>query len=570
MLATTDDLRDWIERRYHDYSVSTVPVQGTYGLIWFLSPRRATSSHGFAVKTMAPESLADSKSVRDADYLRREFRMWLELPNTYNVLPALGFEDAWVGKPGGDLVHLPVMRMPRMAGSLQDWVETLERSIVDGLIALAQTFNGLIFLYEHGFEGHGDLKPSNILYTDLRGRFHLPKTGWPSEEHPWQIRVADLGWADAWVDLGFSTKALRQYLAPERLDGRVIPAQSDVFAMGVIAAELLQGRHPAPNLKAACQSDGKWKRWIVNGLRALDGISSDRIRSLIERCLHADPKNRPTPHECLHEICAELREAHGLEIEPTLALWRAPLVDAPPIAEDEHAAWAAAQWIGPGGAEARRSREQLEQRLGEIDVQDFTSCERWAVLAEPIIPLLQKEGPDVALKIIRLREAAALHLTAALGQMNRLLLEKIVARPDDLNELQLFERFSVAIRRTAGVAGVSYEQASDGTLGLGPLALSALAYSFASSARLEGLEPAITDYYLSEAIRHAPEEAVPYYFRAFWRYVRWPLSTDKSAEPIPNPDLVAEWISDLETACRLAPEWSEPKKLLESLRSQIF
>src|SRR5439155_2987802 len=97
-----------------------------------------------------------------------------------------------------------------------------------------------------------------------------------------------------------------------------------------------------------------------------------------------------------------------------------------------------------------------------------------------------------------------------------------------------FERFSDAIRRTANIAGVSYEQASDGTLGLGPLALSALAYAFASSGRSEGLEPARIDHYLSEAICHAPGEAVPYYFRAFWRYGRRLFSTDKSPEPVPN------------------------------------
>jgi hypothetical protein len=272
----------------------------------------------------------------------------------------------------------------------------------------------------------------------------------------------------------------------------------------------------------------------------------------------------------LHEICVELKEVYGLEIERTLALWRAPLFDAPPIAEDEHVAWAAAQWIGPGGAEARRSRMQLERRLEMIDVQDFASCERWGVLAQPLTPLLQREGPDAVPEIDRLREAATSHLRTLLGPMSRELLEKVATRPDDLKELQLFERFSDAIRRAADVAGVSYEQARDGTLGLGSLALSALAYSVASSRRYEGSEAATIDHYLSEAIRHAPDEAVPYYFRAFWRYGRWPFSTDNSGEPVPNPDLVAEWISDLETACRLAPEWSEPKKLLESVRARIF
>ena len=191
------------------------------------------------------------------------------------------------------------------------------------------------------------------------------------------------------------------------------------------------------------------------------------------------------------------------------------------------------------------------------------------MLAEPIIPLLRGEGVDVEAKLDRLREAATSHLIAILGQMNRPLLEKVVRRPDDLKDLQIFERYSDAIKRTADIAGITYERASDGTLELGPLALSALAYSFASSARFEFLEPAIIDKYLADAIRYAPEEAVPYYFRAFWRYGRRPISTDGSAERIPNSELCAELIWDLETACRLAPGWSEPRRLLESLLSEL-
>jgi serine/threonine protein kinase len=234
-----------------DYKAEPEPVHGTYGLIWFLTAKRANiSPQSFAVKTLDPERLTDPNEVMDIVYMRREFRMWLALPATYNVVTALGIDGA-VLRTGeaGEIVRLPVMRMPRMSGSLEAWVGKSDPGTEDRLVALAQAFNGLLYLYEHGFEGHGDLKPRNILYCDLTDRFELRERGpFPSREHKWQVKIADLGWADAWVDLGFTNKALRQYRGPERLGdaARVVPKQSDVFAMGVIASELLQGRHPAP------------------------------------------------------------------------------------------------------------------------------------------------------------------------------------------------------------------------------------------------------------------------------------------------------------------------------------
>lgn len=261
MALTTADLRDWLERKYDMYFVEPRPLYGTYGQIWFLNARGTHQiPEGFAVKTVAPERVFDVRSAVDADYLRREFRIWLSLPPTANVLPALGFDVACLHEvSSGSEILLPVMRMPRMAGSLQEWID-LEQPIAtaDRLLALAQAVNGLMFMYENGIQGHGDLKPQNILFEELSMRFALSEGGaWPSVEHPWRIRIADLGWADAWTDLGFSNKALRQYLAPERLDGHVEPKLSDIFAMGLITAELLQGRHPAPNLPKVLSSDGK-------------------------------------------------------------------------------------------------------------------------------------------------------------------------------------------------------------------------------------------------------------------------------------------------------------------------
>jgi serine/threonine protein kinase len=120
--------------------------------------------------------------------LRREFRMWLELRETYNVLPALGFDVVSIfDGVNNKNIDLPVMRMPNMDGSLQEWVsKPAADQVADRLIALSQALNGLQYLYDHGLEGHGDLKPSNFLFQDINPKFQLPEHAtWPSAAHPW-------------------------------------------------------------------------------------------------------------------------------------------------------------------------------------------------------------------------------------------------------------------------------------------------------------------------------------------------------------------------------------------------
>jgi len=242
--------------------------------------------------------------------------MWLALPATYNVLPALGFDTAtFSDRETNQPVNLPFMRMPRMAGSLDTWASKPPSGaeVADRLIALAQSLNGLQYLYDHGFEGHGDLKPSNLLYDDLRSKFELGGgETWPSTAHPWRIRVADLGWADAWVDLGLSNKVLRTHMAPERFDAVVVPVKSDIFSMGIIAAELLQGQHPAENLKARTKSEGNWIKWVTEGTRNLSGVNSTKLEAVIRKCLSASPDSRPDALEFLNEICIELKKNFSL------------------------------------------------------------------------------------------------------------------------------------------------------------------------------------------------------------------------------------------------------------------
>jgi hypothetical protein len=562
MKLTTRNVYQWLERRHHDYQVEPEPLHGTYGLIWFLKGE----SGSFAVKTVAPERLVEDVSRFDADYLRREFRIWLALPPTYNVLPAFGFDIATLGNNGSEnCVHLPVMRMPRRAGSLQDWVDSTAYCYEDRLVALAQAFNGLLYLYEHGIEGHGDLKPSNILYDDLKS-LSLPEEGdWPSRRCPWRIQIADLGWADAWVDLGFTNKAQRHYLAPERMDKKFVPALSDVFSMGVIAAEVLQGHHPCLNLPKAVGSEGKWRRWIEGGERDLTGVTSPHLREMILQCLRPNAAERPTPSCCLNEICNEIQRVCGYSITATLELWRRPAIGDGPIAQDEHAAWAAAQSIKLDEQQTSISRKHLEARLDQIAVTNFETCERWLALAKGLEKLLESDianGDALA----ELRRTANVFLVTILGLVTPDDLIKVRPREDLSNLIRPFERFSEVTTEIARIAGVDNQQTKNPQYGLGDYALSAIAFGAASEARYLGSRVEETSRYLADAIRYSPQEPVPYYFRARWGHERALIRRVLSKEIISEEERQS-WIADLKMVLALDPNWRDAAQLLVRIRT---
>ncbi len=450
-----------------------------------------------------------------------------------------------------------------MAGSLDTWASKPPSGaeVADRLIALAQSLNGLQFLYEHGFEGHGDLKPSNLLYDDLSIKFQLGDSEtWPSTAHPWRIRVADLGWADAWVDLGLSTKALRTHMAPERFEAIVVPVKSDIFSMGIIAAELLQGQHPADNLKARTKSEGNWIRWVTDGTRNLSGVTSTKLQAVIRKCLSASPDARPDALEFLNEVCIELKTTFSIDIAQTLELWRSGAAGDDNVVKNEQFAWAAKQSPRLGITEAEVSRMQLAEKLSKIDVVDFKSCEEWAPLADALLYLIAENHETRR----HIRNLASEYLVSILGRTGRSELAQLGVR-SDLPTLRPFERYSALAGTLADIAELTLDNGAVIEKQLDPYAKSALRYSTASKLWASGKNNAAIEK-LSDSIAEAPDEPTFYYFRALWAYMtRVLLRTVRSHTDTLEPPDIDDIARDLKKAIRLEPDWEEPKRLLGSL-----
>jgi predicted Ser/Thr protein kinase len=147
---------------------------------------------------------------------------------------------------------------------------------------------------------HRDLKPENIMRaTD--GRVKILDFG--------LARAAETGGRPTMTQLTQAGAAVGTpgYMAPEQLSGGAIDPRTDVFAFGVLAAELATGEHPfgpdsASMLRRMTQ--------LMEGrpVSASGSWSAPHIEQIARRCMRAEPDGR---YASGAELAAALRAGAG-------------------------------------------------------------------------------------------------------------------------------------------------------------------------------------------------------------------------------------------------------------------
>jgi hypothetical protein len=127
---------------------------------------------------------------------------------------------------------------------------------------------------------HRDLKPENVMLT-AAGAVKILDFGLAQLDGA--IHHGDAEAIAITADGGvLGTPA---YMSPEQLRGEPATAASDLFALGLVLAELATGRHPFAQAGAFTPAR------IAAGTRDLAGVP-DPLRPIVERCLAASPVDR--------------------------------------------------------------------------------------------------------------------------------------------------------------------------------------------------------------------------------------------------------------------------------------
>ncbi|MFE5754670.1 serine/threonine-protein kinase [Streptomyces massasporeus] len=135
---------------------------------------------------------------------------------------------------------------------------------------------------------HRDMKPSNILI---------------GSQGPWVIDFGIARAADA-IQLTRSGGLIGtpQFMSPEHASGRDLTPATDIFSLGLVAAVAATGRHPYGDAGAITLATQ-----IANTENRPPDLTGypEPLRTILERCLAADPWTRPTAAE-LTTLCEEL------------------------------------------------------------------------------------------------------------------------------------------------------------------------------------------------------------------------------------------------------------------------
>ena len=162
-------------------------------------------------------------------------------------------------------------------------------SLLEAVDTACQAASGLAEAHRHSIV-HRDIKPSNILLT---------RQG--------QVKIVDFGLALVLTDLAatrsIDLRGTAAYMAPEQIQRTPADQRSDIWALGVVLAEMLLGRHPFLRESWSTTIDA-----ILNDPPAPLALVPQDLQAIVFRALAKDPENR---YQLCDQFLADLERFRG-------------------------------------------------------------------------------------------------------------------------------------------------------------------------------------------------------------------------------------------------------------------
>ncbi|WP_295851408.1 bifunctional protein-serine/threonine kinase/phosphatase [uncultured Xylophilus sp.] len=201
--------------------------------------------------------------------------------------------------------------------TLSQWMTDYPRPTLDAVRAVvAQVARGLQAF--HGREMlHQDLRPENVL-VDRGGTVRIIDFG--------SVHVAGLAEAaplrrgdaeDGRADSAHAVAGTLQYTAPECFTGAGVDARSDLFALAVLAYQMLSGQLPYGLNAARVRTPDDARRLRYVPLRHLRPELPAWLDAVLQKALHPDPRKRQEAvSEFVHDLHAPGPQFHRLRPPP--------------------------------------------------------------------------------------------------------------------------------------------------------------------------------------------------------------------------------------------------------------
>ena len=230
-----------------------------------------------AIKVLPPDVARDPEKL---DRFQREAKVLASL-NHPNIASIYGFEDS--DKPG---LVMELVEGPTLA----DRILTEPIPVDEALNIAKQVCDALEYAHEHGIV-HRDVKPANIKVS-ADGAVKLLDFGLAKALENVGMNT-DISSSPTFTHLGTQTGMIlgtAAYMSPEQAKGRAIDRRSDIWAFGCVLFEMLTGKMVfsgetvTDTLAEIMKAEPNWN--------LLPTSTPKPIRSLLQRCLKKDPKQR--------------------------------------------------------------------------------------------------------------------------------------------------------------------------------------------------------------------------------------------------------------------------------------
>jgi len=231
-----------------------------------------------ALKVLPQAFAADANRLAR---FKREAKLLASL-NHPNIAAIHGIEDS----SGAYVLVLELVEGPTLADRLSRGPVPIE----EALPIAKQICDALEYAHERGIV-HRDIKPANIKITPddavkvldfgLAKAIESGPASFDISNSPTLSRLA----TQAGVLLGTAS-----YMSPEQAKGKVVDRRADIWAFGCVLHEMLAGKKAFPGetatdiLAVVLKDDPDWS--------LLPAETPSRIRTLVERCLQKDAKQR--------------------------------------------------------------------------------------------------------------------------------------------------------------------------------------------------------------------------------------------------------------------------------------